>query len=565
MSDPDQQSRIFGRILVQTGFLTEPQLEEFMRQLSEAEEQSSLGHLLVQRGILTPSQVQQLLHAHKTGGDASEVLATRGAAAIAAPAPRLGPPPVKSGLRGAAPSGVGPPPGFGELPTRVAAVAPGPVAAAASRGPLAAAPAATVAVNAAPPPATVVTASPGLQAASGAASRVPMILEAAERKGASDVHFHAGAPPAMRVEGRLGLVNQPVLEAAEHARQLVSILTDEQRHRFEEHWDLDFAFVTPGGLRCRANMYRTHLGVDATFRLLRRGPQALEELGLPASIANFTQFHQGLVLVTGPAGCGKSTTLAALVDLINADRTEHVLVLEDPIEIVHPVKKALVNQRQVGRDTESFARALRGALREDPDVIVIGELRDRESISLAVTAAETGHLVLGSMHTNSASRTIARLIDAFPPSQQAQVRAMLSESLRGVVSQRLVAGLDGRRIPAAEVLVVNHAIGNLIREGKLFQVRSAMQTGRLQGMRTMDDSLRELVVAGRVASEEARKYAESPATIPAGATPAVAAAAASAVPAARAPGPATPTPGPARVPAPGTAPAARPSPPPRKS
>jgi twitching motility protein PilT len=272
--------------------------------------------------------------------------------------------------------------------------------------------------------------------------------------------------------------------------------------------------VTPSGLRTRANLYRSHGGTDATFRLLPRGPQSLEELNLPGTLAKLVSYHQGLVLVTGPDGSGKSATLAALVNLLNEERPDHILLLEDPIEIIHPAKKALVNQRQVRRDTESFARALRGALREDPDVIVIGDLRDRETISLAITAAETGHLVIGSMNTNNASRTVGRLIDAFPPVQQGQVRAMLSESLRGVVSQKLVLGKAGRRLPAIELLFNTAAIGNVIRKGELVQLRSQMQVGKSLGMRTFDESLKDLVAADKLDGDEARKHAESPSSIP---------------------------------------------------
>jgi len=256
------------------------------------------------------------------------------------------------------------------------------------------------------------------------------LLDFCEKIGASDLHFHAGAAPAMRREGVLQYLEHPPLSAKEQDEELRTILTKEQKKQFDEIGELDFAFVTPTGLRARGNVYKCHAGMDGIFRLVRREPPSLEQLGLPNTLEKLIGYHQGLVLVTGPAGAGKSTTLAALVALINAERTEHVLSMEDPIEIVHPPSKALVNQRQVGRDTESFARALRGALREDPDVIVIGDLRDRETISLAITAAETGHLVIGSMNTNNAARTVGRLIDAFPPNQQGQVRA-LARAQRG--------------------------------------------------------------------------------------------------------------------------------------
>jgi twitching motility protein PilT len=356
-------------------------------------------------------------------------------------------------------------------------------------------------------------------ATGAAAARIPAILDAAEKRGASDVHFHPGTPPAMRQGGRLLIANQPPLEDRELAPQLRALLTLDERSRLERDLSLDALVVTSSRLRCRASFYVTNTGLNATFRIIRRTPPTLEELGLPSQLAQFVSHSQGMVLVTGLAGSGKTSTLAALVNLIAEERSDHVLCLEDPIEIIHPPKKALVNQRQVGRDTESFARALRGALREDPDVIVIGELRDSETISLAVTAAETGHLVIGSMNTATSARAITRILGAFPPAQQSQVRSMVSESLHGVITQRLMPTVDGGRAAALEVLMVTPAIGNLIRDDKLFQIRSALQTGRTQGMRLMDDSLRELVLAGRVAPEEARRVAESPAVIPAAAAP----------------------------------------------
>jgi twitching motility protein PilT len=346
-------------------------------------------------------------------------------------------------------------------------------------------------------------------------ARIAALLEGAEKRGASDVHCHPGAPLAMRAGGKMIAANQPPLVDRELRPQLLSLLQPAERVLLEQELSLDALVTTPSGLRCRANYYFTHTGLNATFRLIRRAPPTLEELGLPRKLASFVSHSQGLVLVAGLSGSGKTSTLAALVNLIAEERAEHVLSLEDPIEIVHPPKKALVNQRQVGRDTESFSRALRGALREDPDVIVVGDLRDAETISLAVSAAETGHLVIGSMNTASSSRAISRVLAAFPPAQQQQVRAMVSESLHGVITQRLVPTVDGGRAAALEVLVVTPAIGNLIRDDKLFQLRSQLQVGRSQGMMLMDDSLRELVLAGRVAPDEARRIAENPALIPA--------------------------------------------------
>jgi len=263
--------------------------------------------------------------------------------------------------------------------------------------------------------------------------------------------------------------------------------------------------------RFRASIYRQQRGVDGVFRPIPTHPPTLEQLGMPANLARLTSYHQGLVLVTGPAGCGKSSTLAALVNLINENRPDHILTVEDPIEYVHTSKRAVINQRQVVTQTATFASALRAALREDPDVIVIGELRDLETISLAITAAETGHLVMATLHTNNTIRTINRILDVFPPKQQPQIRAMVSESLRAIVSQRLVPTADGRRrVPALEILFVKPAISNLIRDQKTFQIRSILQTGRSEGMCLLDDSLLDLVKSGTITKEAARRICDDP-------------------------------------------------------
>jgi twitching motility protein PilT len=267
----------------------------------------------------------------------------------------------------------------------------------------------------------------------------------------------------------------------------------------------------PGLGRFRVNVYRQLRGVDGVFRSIPARVPTLADLGLPTSLAKFTNYHQGLVLVTGPANCGKSATLAALVDLINEERCEHILTVEDPIEVLHPPKRCVVNQRTVGPHTGSFARALRAALREDPDVIVIGELRDLETISLALTAAETGHLVFATLHTSGAIRTLNRIVGVFPADQQDQVRSMVSESMRAVISQRLVPAADGkRRVPALELLVNNKAVGNMIRENKAFQLQSVMQLGAAHGMCLLDDSLAKLVKEKVVARDEALRHCEDP-------------------------------------------------------
>ncbi|MCX5738577.1 MAG: PilT/PilU family type 4a pilus ATPase, partial [Proteobacteria bacterium] len=295
------------------------------------------------------------------------------------------------------------------------------------------------------------------------------ILREAVAAGASDVHLHAGAPLRQRRHGVLEEQSGPPLDPAKADAMLRSILTEEQVVALDADGQIDLAYTLPGVGRFRANLYRQQRGTDGVLRAVPDHPPSLEELGLPSTLARLTNYHQGMVLITGPSGCGKSSTMAAFLNLVNEERTDHILTIEDPIEVLHPAKSCQVNQRQVRSHTDSFGRALRAALREDPDVIAIGELRDLETISLALTAAETGHFVLGTLHTSSTIRTIDRLIGVFPPDQQTQVRTMLSESLRAVVSQRMVVRADGTgRVPVLEVLIVNKAISNLIRENKSF-------------------------------------------------------------------------------------------------
>jgi twitching motility protein PilT len=321
---------------------------------------------------------------------------------------------------------------------------------------------------------------------------------------ASDLHLTVGLPPSVRLHGEIEPMNYPPL-GREMTHDLVyQIMNDGQKARFEEKHDLDFSLDFGEAGRFRVNAFMGHKGVGAVFRVIPSQIKSVEELGLPAIVSKLAEYERGLVLVTGPTGSGKSTTLAAVIDQINASRRGHILTIEDPIEFVHPHKKCVVNQREVGPHTHSFANALRAALREDPDVILVGEMRDLETISLAVSAAETGHLVFGTLHTSSAAQTIDRIIDVFPSHQQAQIRAQLSESIRGVVAQTLLKTASGRgRAAAVEVLVSTPAVRNLIREGKTFQLPSVIQTGTKEGMLTIEQSLSELVIEGRVTQEEA--------------------------------------------------------------
>jgi twitching motility protein PilT len=342
-----------------------------------------------------------------------------------------------------------------------------------------------------------------------AGARINKILEKAVWAKASDIHIPSGAQVLVRRHGLLQPLGVRQHTPAEIEALVLGALTPEQRRIFAETNDLDFSYEIPNVGRFRANVCRQHRGVDATFRVIPDVIPEPESLGLPPAVLPLTRHHNGLVLITGPAGQGKSTTIACLVDQINSSRPVHIITVEDPIEFVHPVKVGVVNQREVGRHTMSFANALRAALREDPDVIVVGEMRDLETIALAITASETGHLVFGSLMTSSAAQTVDRILDSFPAGQQAQIRTMLSESLRGVVSQQLLPTASGEgRVLACEVLLGTPAVANLIRERKTFQIASVMQTSRNIGMQRMDDALFDLVQAGRITPDTAIRYAQ---------------------------------------------------------
>jgi twitching motility protein PilT len=322
-------------------------------------------------------------------------------------------------------------------------------------------------------------------------------------RGASDLHLTTGTRPTIRINGALTqLDDQPVLTPPVIQRIMYAAITQRQREKFEEELELDFAYSVPGRARFRVNLYRQRDAVGAAFRLIPYEIKPLESLGVPPSVANFAMLPRGFVLVTGPTGSGKSTTLAAVVDLANRQRADHILTVEDPIEFLHRHQKSLVNQREVGEDTHSFASALKHALRQDPDIILVGEMRDLETISVALTAAETGHLVFGTLHTQDAAQTIDRVIDVFPTNQQQQVRVQLAGAIQGIVCQTLCKTIDGKgRAVATEVMVATPAIRNLIREGKTHQIYSAMQAGAQHGMHTMDQHLADLVNKGRISYE----------------------------------------------------------------
>ena len=560
-----QEELLFGRLALHYKLITAGQLDEVHGLHGLAGGRRQLPEILVEMGYLTQRQVDQLLvvqrdYVHKQRAKAAAAPGEAPPARPPLPAPAPG---AERAAAGAATGGGDGGPddtvatGSGTAGSNTAAAATGadtgarPFAATAAPAGLtmgASAPAIpgtgdTVplpplaeAARAASPSAAALPAGQAGGAASPAAPagwqqvaaaaapwsggaagkrQLDALLALAIERGASDVHLHSGAPIGLRLLGRLEDLDPQPLAPEVATRMIEEVLDDEQRAALARHGQIDFAHALPGRARFRGNAYRQQRGLDAVFRSIPSEPPTLHSLGLPESLARLADYHQGMVLITGPSGCGKSATMAALLSIINQTRTDHVITVEDPIEFLHPSLRAIVNQRQVGLHTGSFARALRAALREDPDVIAIGELRDLETISLAITAAETGHLVFGTLHTNGAVRTINRLLGVFPPSQQAQMRAMIAESLRAVVSQRLLARADGSgRVPALEVLIVTKAAANLIRDNKTFQIRSILQTGAAHGMAQLDASLAELVKSGTVTRAEALLQAEDAAKIP---------------------------------------------------
>lgn len=324
---------------------------------------------------------------------------------------------------------------------------------------------------------------------------------------ASDLHITSGAPPYLRLHGNMVPLNYRELSNQDVQGLLFEILSEKQKKAFVEKWELDFAYTLPGVGRFRCNIFMQRKGLGAVMRIIPEKIKTAAELGLPTAVTDIIDCDRGLILVTGPTGSGKSTTLAALIHEINISREAHIITVEDPIEFVHPNIKALVNQREVGSHTKSFANALKAALREDPDILLVGELRDLETISLALTAAETGHIVFGTLHTNSAAKTVDRIIDVFPAGQQQQIRTMLAESLRGVIAQTLFSRADGQgRVAAYEILRNTKAVSNLIREGKVHQIHSAMQTGASHGMVLFEKYIDDLVKKGKVSAADAKTF-----------------------------------------------------------
>lgn len=334
------------------------------------------------------------------------------------------------------------------------------------------------------------------------------LLIATKERDASDLHITVGVPPVLRINGKLQKMNLPVLDANDVHEIISEILSEKQKNMYQKLHELDFSHELKDVARFRINVFQHRRGEAIAFRLIPEKIKSVEELGLPEEIISFTNKLKGFVLVTGPTGSGKSTTLAALIDIINRERYEHIITIEDPIEFVHEHKNCIIDQREVGTNTNSFSYALRSALREDPDVILVGEMRDLDTMSMAVTAAETGHLVFSTLHTNSAAESIERMINVFPPHQQGQIRTQLAESILGIVAQTLVPTLDGEgRVPVIELMIANPAIRNIIREEKVHQMTTLIQMGKKDGMISLDQSLKILLNDGKISRDDAIKKA----------------------------------------------------------
>jgi len=394
------------------------------------------------------------------------------------------------------------------------AAAPAPGAPVAPSRPVAPPPSRAVPQRPAARPAAAPSARPSVQGADCSGfTKIDQFLRLARDMGASDIHINAGCPPLVRKDGKLQPLNRPPFTPEEVEKLLFGTLTEDQRKIVLEKRAFDFCYAVPDQGRYRTCILKQRNGWDGAFRIVKSEVPKFEELALPESLKRLTEFHQGLVLITGPNGSGKSTTMASLVNLVNETRDEHIITIEDPVEYLFETSRCQVNQREVGTSTKSFPNALRAALREDPDVIMIGELRDKQTVSLAISASETGHLVFGTLHTTSAARTIDRILDVFPPDEQAQIRSMVSESIKGIVCQQLIPRKDGNgRALAMEILFNNAACANLIRERRMFQLPSVMQSGRKQGMILMDDALMKLVKEGVIDGAEAYSAADNKST-----------------------------------------------------
>ncbi len=336
------------------------------------------------------------------------------------------------------------------------------------------------------------------------------LIQFAREAGASDLHLSPNSPPLVRINGEIRRTELPILTPEDVHMLVYDLMTDELRKKYEEELEVDFSSSLGTSGRFRVNIFHSYFGDTAVLRAIPDRIFTFEELGLPQVLKELVTREKGLILVTGPTGSGKSTTLATLIDYINTNQRRHIITIEDPVEFIHTSKNSLINHRELGKDTHSFPKALRSALREDPDVIVVGEMRDLETTSLAITAAETGHLVFGTLHTISASKTIDRIIDQYPPSQQNQIRVMLSEAILAVVSQVLLRRIDGGRVAAFEVMIATPAVGNLIREGKTYQLNSVIQTSGKIGMMTMEQSLLHLVETKQIRHQDALAVAANP-------------------------------------------------------
>lgn len=451
---PTPSDLLFGKIAIKNRIVDEGKVKECLALLSEGNGKS-LGKLLVEKGYLNPSHYQaienhvQKLNKNGEGSSPTRTLSPRATTPSTAP----GWPPE------------------GSIPTKELAQR---------------------------------------DYSRFAGKPLDAFLEEARRVGASDFHFQVDSPPYFRLHGEVIYLKHPVLEPKDTEPRILEILKPNEREVFQKHNDLDFSYEAPHG-RYRANACRQRKGLDAVFRVIPNRVPTLEELHLPPVLRRFTEYRHGIVLITGPAGCGKTATMAALVDIINEKQHDHIVTVEEPIEYIIESKNCNVSQRHVRVHTNTFASALRSAMRADPDYICVGEMRDLETVSMAVTAAETGHLVFATLHTTNAVRSIDRIIDVFPAKEQDQIRSMVSESMRGVVCQQLIPRADGRgREPALEIMFANPAVSNMIRERKTFQLPSVLQTGVKQGMTTMDDSIAELLQKKLITKETAAYYAESP-------------------------------------------------------